>query len=107
MIVRIWHGYTTLENAPKYEHILKNEVIEGIKDMKVKGFRKIEVLTRELEDQTQFTTIMWFDDIESVKQFAGEDYEKCYVPDVARSVLSDFDRISVHHELIYETGPDN
>ena len=105
MIVRIWHGYTTPGNAPVYEHILKSEVIEGIRNMHVKGFRKIEVLTRKFEDKTQFTTIMWFDDIESVKQFAGEDYEKCYVPDVARKVLSDFDKISEHHELIYKTGP--
>ena len=105
MIVRIWHGYTIPDNAGNYEHILKSEVIEGIKNMNVKGFRKIEVLTRKLEDQIQFTTIMWFDDIESVKQFAGEDHEKCYVPDVARKVLSDFDKISEHHELIYETGP--
>lgn len=104
MIVRIWHGRTTRENSDKYETLLKNEVIRGILDMNVEGFRKIEVLKRLKDDQTEFITIMWFDTIESVKKFAGEDYEKAYVPVAARKFLSDYDKISGHFELEYSAG---
>ena len=37
MISRIWHGYTTLENADAYEKLLREEVFTGIKGRKIKG----------------------------------------------------------------------
>jgi len=102
MIVRIWHGYTTKENAEKYENLLKEEVFVGIEQKNVKGYKGICLLRRELEDETEFTTIMQFENIEDVKQFAGEDYETAYVPAKARLILKRFDSKSVHSQIIYE-----
>jgi len=42
---------------------------------------------------------MQFDSLEAVKQFAGEDYEKSYVLDKARNVLSRHDDKSQHYEM--------
>ena len=43
---------------------------------------------------------MWFDDLEAVKAFAGEDYEAADVPDRARRVLTRFDERSRHSEVL-------
>jgi heme-degrading monooxygenase HmoA len=102
MITRIWHGWTTLENAEVYEQLLKNEVFPSIENKKVKGYRKISLLKRVLKDEVEFITIMLFDSLESVKGFAGDDYEKSYVPDKARHVLSRHDEKSQHYEVINE-----
>ena len=102
MIARIWHGYTTKENADKYENLLKEEIFVGIEQKNVKGYKGIRLLRRELEDETEFTTIMQFESIEDVKQFAGEDYETAYVPAKARLILKRFDPKSVHCQIIYE-----
>lgn len=102
MIVRIWHGYTTKQNANLYEKLLKEEVFVGISDKEVKGYREIQLLRRELENEVEFTTIMWFDDLNSVKEFAGEDYEEAYVPANARKILSRFDTRSTHCELRHD-----
>jgi hypothetical protein len=102
MIARIWHGYTTVANADVYENLLKQEIFIGIENKKVEGYKGIQLLKRELENEVEFTTIMWFDTIESVKQFAGENFENAYVPAKAREVLSRFDDTSVHCELIHE-----
>jgi heme-degrading monooxygenase HmoA len=99
MISRIWHGYTTLENADTYETLLKGEVIVGIKDREILGFREIQVFRRELENEVEFVTVMWFDSIDAVRAFAGEDYEAAYVPEKARAVLSRFDARSQHYEV--------
>ena len=99
MISRIWHGYTTLENADTYETLLKGEVIVGIKDREILGFREIQVFRRELENEVEFVTVMWFDSIDAVRVFAGEDYEAAYVPEKARAVLSRFDARSQHYEV--------
>jgi hypothetical protein len=42
---------------------------------------------------------MQFDSLKAVKQFAGEDYEKSYVPDMAKQVLSRHDHRSQHYEM--------
>ena len=102
MIARIWHGWTTHENADAYENLLKTEVFPSIENKKVKGYRKISLLKRSLKNEAEFITIMLFDNIESVKEFAGEDHEKSYVPDKARAILSRFDDRARHYEIIDE-----
>jgi heme-degrading monooxygenase HmoA len=104
MIARIWHGYTTKENAEKYENLLKEEVFIGIQRKNVKGYKGIRLLRRELENETEFTTIMSFESIDDVKQFAGEDYETAYVPAKARLILKRFDPKSVHCQVLYEVN---
>jgi antibiotic biosynthesis monooxygenase (ABM) superfamily enzyme len=100
MIARVWHGWTTPENAVKYENLLKNEIFPGIAAKNVSGYRGIQLLRRQLSDAVEFITIMQFDSLEAVKQFAGEDYERSYVPDKARKVLSRHDEKSQHYEII-------
>lgn len=102
MISRIWHGWTTHENAAKYEHLLKSEVFPSIESRKITGYRKISLLKRILKDEVEFITIMFFDEIENVKDFAGEDYETSYVPDKAKAVLVRHDERSQHYEIINE-----
>ena len=97
MISRIWHGYTTKDNADAYENLLQNEIFVGIAKKYIKGYRGIQLLRRELPFETEFITIMWFDSIDSVKNFAGEDYTKAVVPDSAKKVLSRFDKKSSHY----------
>ncbi len=92
MIVRIWHGYTTHENADVYETLLKSEIIPGIQQKGITGFKTIQLLRRPLDHETEFTTLMWFDNLESVREFVGDDYEMAYVPQKARNVLSRFDK---------------
>lgn len=99
MIMRIWHGWTTPENADVYEELLLDEVITGIQARHIPGFRDIRVLRRALADEVEFVTIMLFDSLDAVREFAGEDYEACVVPPAARKVLSHFDLRSQHYEL--------
>lgn len=99
MISRIWHGYTTPENADIYENLLKGEIIVGIKNRNIPGFREIQVFRRELGNEVEFITVMWFDSLNAVRAFAGEDYEVAVVPEKARAVLSRFDEHSQHYEV--------
>ena len=99
MISRIWHGYTTHKNADAYESLLKNEIFIGIRGRNIPGFQEIQLFRRELDKEVEFITIMWFDSIESVRAFAGADYEAAVVPQKARELLSRFDERSQHYEI--------
>lgn len=103
MIVRIWHGWTSRANADAYEHLLREEIFAGIHGRQITGFRGIELLRRALPDGVEFVTIMRFDSLDAVREFAGADYEQAVVPPKARALLSRFDERSAHYELITES----
>jgi heme-degrading monooxygenase HmoA len=100
MICRYWRGWTTRENAGAYQKILVGEVIPAIESRRIDGFRRIEMMRRDLFDgDVEFATIMWFDDIDAVKKFVGDDYERAHVPPAARAALKRFDERSTHYEV--------
>jgi antibiotic biosynthesis monooxygenase (ABM) superfamily enzyme len=100
MICRIWRGWATPANADAYESIVRGEVIPGIEARRVPGFLHIDLMRRELGPEVEFLTAMWFDDIESIKAFMGDDYSASHVPDAARAVLARFDERSAHYEVV-------
>jgi antibiotic biosynthesis monooxygenase (ABM) superfamily enzyme len=99
MISRIWHGWTTPANADAYEALLRAEIFVGIEQRDIPGFRRIQLLRRPAGPEVEFVTIMEFDSIEAVRQFAGEDYEAAVVPPKARAILARFDARSQHYEI--------
>lgn len=103
MIARIWHGYAAGKNADIYEALLKEEILPSIEQKEIAGFKGLQLLRRELENETEFTTIMWFESMEAIKQFAGEDFETAHVHPKAKDVLSRYDNKSVHSKLQYDS----
>ncbi len=99
MISRIWHGWTTIENAEAYESLLKSEIFVGIENRQIAGYKGIHLFRRNIGDEVEFLTIMWFDSLEAVRAFAGTDYENSVVPLLARSLLARFDTRSQHYEV--------
>lgn len=105
MIIRTWHGWTTPGNADTYEALLREEIFAGILDLEIRGFRGIELLRREGGVEVEFVTIMRFDSLAAVREFAGPDYEVAVIPEKARAVLARFDPRSQHYELRAGRGP--
>lgn len=99
-VKRIWHGWTTPENADKYQKLLQEEVFPGIEAKKISGYLQIELMRRDTSDEVEFVTIMTFDSLQSVIDFQGEDYARCYVPDAAQLLLKRWDKVSAHFETI-------
>jgi heme-degrading monooxygenase HmoA len=99
MIVRIWHGWTTPANADIYEAMLKEEIFAGIRERQIQGFTGIQLLRREAGAEVEFVTVMSFESLDAVRQFAGADYEAAVVPAKARAVLARFDARSQHYDL--------
>ena len=102
-IKRIWHGWTTPENAAAYENLLRAEVFPGIEEKQIPGYRGIELLRldrdRNGDGEVEFVTIMTFDTIQNVIDFQGPDYRRCYVPDAAQKILKRWDQTSDHYEV--------
>jgi len=97
MIARLWHGWTSRENAEAYEALLRGEILPGIH--RVAGYRGAHLLRRDREDEVEFVTLTYFDSMDAVRAFAGEDFEMAVVPQEARKLLARFDQRSMHYEI--------
>lgn len=99
MILRIWHGWTVQTNADRYENLLREEIFVGIAGRKIRGYKGIKLLRRQVGSEVEFITIMSFDNLDAVREFAGRDYEAAVVPPKAQELLAHFDDRSQHYEV--------
>ena len=76
MIARIWRGWTKRAGAKAYEEMLQNEIFPGIAARKIAGYRGAELFIREDGDEVEFVTLLRFDSMDAVKEFAGTDESK-------------------------------
>jgi heme-degrading monooxygenase HmoA len=101
MITRVWHGWTAPANAAAYQALLLDEIFPAIAGRGVAGYRGISLLRRELDAEVEFVTVMWFDSLDAVREFAGTDYHAAVVPAKARALLARFDARSQHYDTPY------
>ncbi len=105
MIARIWRGWTRSSDADRYlEYILKT----GAKEYRdTPGNRGAYVLRRQEGDRTEFLTLSFWDSLEAVKKFAGENVERAVFYPEDDEFLVDREWTVTHFELINaaEKGP--
>ncbi len=95
-ITRIWHGTSKAEHADEY---LKYVEDTGMKDYNaIKGNLSAKLLRRMDGDICHFLTVTEWDSYDSIKKFAGDDYQRAkYYPDDRKYLLS-FEENVVHYE---------
>ena len=76
MIARIWHGCTKPTDAQAYEKLLRDEIFPSIAARKIEGYRGAELFVRENGDEVEFVTLLRFDSIDAVTEFAGPETSK-------------------------------
>ncbi len=101
-VARIWRGWTTIDNADAYETVVHQEVLPAIFARSIPGLLGTHLLrAAEVEnEEVEFTTIMWFESLDSVKNFMGEDYRRSHVPENAQAVLKRFDALATHFDVL-------
>ena len=100
MILRIWRGWTTTDNANTYEQLLNGTIAPAIMRRGIAGLRDLSVFRKDGDGEIEFLTVMTFDDWDAVAEFAGPDPTASVVPPAARDVLARFDEHSQHYELL-------
>ena len=100
MIARIWHGRTSLENYEAYTEFLKTRAIPDYRG--TPGFIRLIFLRNIQGHEGHFTLITFWEDLNVVKNFAGEDYEKAkYYPE-DKDYLLEFEEKVIHYEVFAE-----
>src|SRR5262249_24499693 len=88
MIARIWRGWTKPADAKTYKKMLRGEIFPGIAARKIEGYRGAELFIRESGDEVEFVTLLRFDSMDGVKQFAGVDSSKPVIYPKAEALIT-------------------
>src|ERR1700679_3227691 len=99
MILRLWRGWTTPENADRYEELIRATIFPGILGKTIAGLEGLELFPRPLGAGGGFMPLIQFSSWDPVKAFAGPDWGVSVVPPAARAVLARFDERAAHYEV--------
>jgi len=97
MIARHWRGWTKRDLADAYETFLKQKVIPGISA--IEGYHGAYVLRSDGPEESEFVVINFFDSLEAVRRFAGENYSVAVFDPEARKLLSRVETVANHYEV--------
>jgi antibiotic biosynthesis monooxygenase (ABM) superfamily enzyme len=76
MIARIWRGWTKRADAKAYEEMLRVEIFPLIAARRIAGYRGAELFVREDGTEVEFVTLLLFDSMDAVTEFAGPNATK-------------------------------
>ena len=99
MIARIWHGWTKPADAKAYENMLRNEIFSSIAARTIPGYHGAELFIREDGNEVEFVTLLRFDSMEGVKEFAGADETRPVIYPGVERLLTRMER-SLHYRIV-------
>jgi heme-degrading monooxygenase HmoA len=95
MIARLWRGRAkSAKDADTYQRHVTTKVLPELKG--IAGHRSAQVLRRGEE----FLVITFWESMDAIRRFAGEDPERAVVEPEARAVLAEFDDLVQHYEVM-------
>ncbi|GHO45942.1 antibiotic biosynthesis monooxygenase family protein [Ktedonospora formicarum] len=97
MIARSWRGWTTLGNADAYERLLREKVLPGLQQ--IDGYQGGYVLRQEGSQEVEFVVLNFFNSLDAIRAFAGNDYTIPVFEPEARILLSRVEPIAHHYEV--------
>ena len=105
MIARTWHGIVPESKSEEYHNYLLRT---GVIDLEaVKGNLGVFILKRSENDNAHFQMISLWNSYESIKKFAGEDYNIArYYPE-DKNYLIKLEKFVTHYDVLYSSSEQN
>lgn len=101
MIARVWHGRTRIKDYEAYSEFMKDKAIPDYQ--KTDGFVRLVFLRSIRENAGHFTLITFWENLQVIKNFAGEDFEKAKYYPKDKNFLLEFEDKVTHHEVFAES----
>lgn len=100
MIARSWRCIASSENAPLYLVHFQDSVLPELN--KLGGFHGYYILSQTLIEETrlELTVITFWESLDAIRAFAGENFSQAVVEPQAKAVLISFDETVTHYEVV-------
>ncbi len=98
MIVRMWHGRVPTSKAAAYRQFTNGRAIPDYRS--VPGNLSVHVLERQEGDVTHFITLTFWENLDAIRAFAGDDVEKAKYYAEDADFLLEYEPRVVHYEVV-------
>jgi heme-degrading monooxygenase HmoA len=98
MIVRMWRGYAISERADDYVKHLQQTVVPEL--CQIDGFKGIYLLQRNSFDGVEFVVLTFWESMDAIRKFAGENPELAVVAPAAQKLFREYDPMVKHFEIV-------
>jgi heme-degrading monooxygenase HmoA len=97
MIARLWRGWTAPDHADAYVAYVDETGMQGYEA--IPGNRGAWILRRLLADRAEILTLSFWDSLDAIRKFAGDDVEQAvFYPNDDRYLI-DRDLRVAHYEM--------
>jgi heme-degrading monooxygenase HmoA len=101
MIARTWRGWTAPEDADAYVEYLGRTGMPGYRS--TPGNRGAWILRRRVDDRVEFVTLSFWDSMDAVRAFAGDDPDQAvFYPEDDRFLIER--EVTVRHFELFGEG---
>ena len=105
MIARFWSARTPRTNAARYAEHLDANVLPALRALS--GYAGAALLQRAVQDradEVEIVVVTWWESLDAIRAFAGDDLEEAVVTDPAVALLNDYDRRVRHYDVVIRDG---
>jgi heme-degrading monooxygenase HmoA len=100
LVARIWHGVVPAAKGDAYAGYLRRT---GVPDCRATpGNRGVDVLRRTVGGETHFLFVSFWESIDAIRGFAGDDVERAHYYPEDRDYLIELEPTVTHYEVIEE-----
>lgn len=100
MIARLWHGTTRADRSAEYLRYLHETGIPGYRE--IEGNRGVQILRRIEGDVAHFLLISYWESLDAIRRFAGDDMLRAVYYPRDREFLLELEPNVVHYEVASE-----
>jgi heme-degrading monooxygenase HmoA len=97
MIARLWHGTTRIEHSDDYLRYLHETGIPGYRA--TMGNQGVQILRRIEGEVAHFLLISYWESLEAIRRFAGEEMEKAVYYPRDKEFLLELEPSVVHYQV--------
>jgi heme-degrading monooxygenase HmoA len=98
VIARHWRGLVRHDRADAYVEHLQSQTLPQL--VQLAGFQDAKVLRRDLPQGVEFLVVTFWESLDSIRAFAGNDVESAVVPPKARDMMIEYDRSARHYQVV-------
>jgi heme-degrading monooxygenase HmoA len=98
MIAREWRAFAVPPNDAAYERHFREAVLPHLRE--IPGCVGAHLLRRETQSEVELIAVTYYESLEAIRAFAGDDLERAVVEPEARAVLARFDERCRHYEIV-------
>lgn len=102
MIVREWRARANASREQDYTGYFRRRVLPEL--AAIDGFLGASLLREQRAGEIEFVVLTRWASMDAVRKFAGEEMEEAVVHPEAAGMLTSFDRIVRHYEVVVDTS---